>query len=256
MPGDWAQRVRRLGDNAAASETMGKIGSRTAVSNPSTSAVPRQPPVTWEPAPGSHPAGVHNPFSAATVPPPRVPDFNVGQAVPVVSSRSGALSAAPTRPVAVKVAACALLAAAVLTLAIGGMGAYAITELRTTVDHVLDLDQSGTATLVASGYADDTQMILMAVSVAIAAVMAVAYLLVTKSIWSGRSWPRTVSPFLVVLSLPAIFVGPLATIIVLVGAVATAAAWMPSARAYSQQEVVFRDAARSGGGHRSEGDLS
>ncbi len=253
MPSDWAQRVRQLGDNPGARDTVARIRSRAVASNPFTSGALPQPPVA-----GAPPVGVYDPFAAAAAPPlanghnpfttPAPPHaasaFTVGPAASAPLVGSGTPVGALVRPTAVKVAAWALLAAAVLTLGIGGMGAYAIAELRTTVGHVLELDQSGAANLLASGYADDTQVILMVGSVAVAAVVSVAYLLVTRSIWSGRSWPRTVCPFLVLLSIPAIFIGPLATSIVLAGAVATAAAWTPSARAYSQQRAASRAASR------------
>ncbi len=244
MPSDWTQRVRQISDNPAARDAVNRIRSRAVTSNPFTSAAPPEPPGTYPLAHG-FPTGDHNPAAYPAVVPPPVPVFAPAPAGIAPLQTNTTPRNAPMRPGAVKVAVAALLVAAIATLAIGMMGAYAVIELRSTVDHLLSLDQTGAASLLASGYADDTQVALMVASVAIAAVMTVAYLMVAKAIWSGRRWPRTISPFLVVLSIPAVFIGPLATAIVLAGVIATAAAWMPSARTYTQQRAAFRAAARA-----------
>lgn len=248
MPGGaWVQRMRRLGENTDARDTLDRVRSRAASSNPFAPAAP--PRLTTEPPPptsGYDPrvaaapsaTDAYNPF-LGSAPSPATP------VQPPPTCAGSMQDTAPLRPLAVKLASGALLAAAILTLVIGGVGAYAVTELRTTVGRVLELDQTGTATLLASGYADDTQVVLMIISVAVAAVMAVGYLLVAHAIWRGRSWPRALSPFLVILSTPAIFIGPLAVGIVVAGAIATAAVWTPGARAYPQRQAAFRARARA-----------
>lgn len=246
MPGEWAHRLRELGENTVAHNAVEKMRSRATASNPfsSTESSPATPAHSITPGhnpfgPAAAPyGGTHSPFSGA-VP---MPAMITGPQLPLTGDIP---ETAPVRPVAVKLASGALLAAAMLTLVIGGLGAYTIAELRTSVGRVLELDQSGMATLLASGYADDTQVVLMAVAVAIAAIVAVVYLFVAQAIWRGRGWPRNFSPFLAVLSIPAVFIGPLAVSIVVAGVIATAAVWMPGARAYSQQQAAFRVQARA-----------
>lgn len=139
------------------------------------------------------------------------------------------------RPASVKAAAISLLIAGVLTLAMTAIAARAIFDLRDSVDNLMNLDPSGTATFIVSGYADDTETILVVVVAALGALMTVAYMLVVRSVWKGSNWPRNVSPFLAVMSLPAVFLGHVAILIVVAGVVAAVASWMPSARAYSAQ---------------------
>lgn len=242
MPDDWAQRLRQLGKKAGNPDLVDPFRPPAGAANPFSSPGP---------APGYPAAGAYDPFANAAQTASGygpngggwssgVSPFTGGpQGVLPVPEPSGSASVQP-RPLTVKVATWTLVAAATLTLVLGGMGAYAILELRTTFGRVLALDQTGTANLLASGYADDTQVVLMVISTAVAAVMAVVYLFVARAIWRGRSWPRVLSPFLVVLSIPAVFIGPVAIVIVFAGAISAAAAWLPSARAYAQQYPAFR----------------
>jgi hypothetical protein len=137
--------------------------------------------------------------------------------------------------VTVKVAALSLLVAGVLTLALAGLGAWAISDLRDSADRLMDLDPTHTAAFVATDYADGTETVLMVIVGAIGAILAVAYLLVARSVWKGSNWPRVVSPFLAVMSLPALFLGYVAVLIVLAGVAAAGALWMSPARAFAAE---------------------
>lgn len=152
-----------------------------------------------------------------------------------VQQPTGTSGAAWGRPTSVRAATFSLLTAGVLCLVLAGFGVFAIWELRDSADQLLNLDPSGTVNLFASDYADDTETVLTVIVVAIGALLAIAYMLMARFVWKGHKWPRNVSPFLVVLSLPALFLGFVGIAIVAAGVAATVAAWMPSARAFSTQ---------------------
>lgn len=191
--------------------------------DPSASPFGSALPTTGSPF-GDAPAPIADPFGSSNVP-VTVDPF----------TSSGGTTGATGRPPSVKTAAIALLTAGALTLAMTAIAAWAIFDLRDSVDKLMDLDPSHTATFFVSGYADDTETILVVTVAALGALTSVAYMLVARSVWKGSNWPRNVSPFLAVMSLPALFLGHVAILIVVAGVVAVVAAWLPSARAYSAQ---------------------
>jgi hypothetical protein len=238
MPSEWSQRLRQLSDMPRNRETLARLTENGPIpdrfrprSGPVSPATPPAYPFT-DPL-----ASAPNPFSATPYP--------QGASIPAAPSVSVTPASAPARPTAVHVAFYALLSAAALTLALAGLGVYAITELRDTFDNVLKIDKSGTAAVITSGYADNTEIALLVAAAALGAVLAVCYLFVARAIWKGRSWPRRASPFLAVLSLPALFIGHIAIIAVLAGIIAAAACWMPSARAFATQTRAYAAAQRA-----------
>jgi len=136
------------------------------------------------------------------------------------------------RPIAVRIATFALLTAGVLSLVLAGMGVAFVWELRDTTDRLLHLDPSGTVSLLAAGYADGAETVLTMVIVGVGALVAIGYMLVARSVWKGSNWPRNLSPFLLVLSLPAVLLGIVGPAIVAAGFASTVATWTPSARAF------------------------
>lgn len=113
------------------------------------------------------------------------------------------------------------------------MWVYLLTEFRQTVNNAMDVDPSGMVKLFVTDYADDAQLYLTAAVIVLGAVLASGYVAVARAIRKGRRWPRAVCPVLALLSLPAVFLGHIAIIIVAAGLIATAAAWTPTARAFS-----------------------
>ena len=222
---------------------------------------PFMPPQSTPAGPPSNPSSqgattgqAYSPFTGTT---PATPVGSPFGDAPVPAAGPFATSPAPTleqstdnsgavwgRPVSVRIAAFSLLAAGALTLVLAVFGVIAIWELRDSADDLLNLDPSGTAKLFASGYADDAETMLTIILVAAGSLMTIAYMLVARSVWKGKSWPRNVSPFLVVLSLPALFLGIVAIAIVTAGVAATVALWMPSARAYSAEVAASRRLAK------------
>lgn len=194
---------------------------------------------------GGYDAQAHSPFAAAAPSAPaagspfgdsaarRAQPFDSSPLLASPQQATDNSGAACARPVSVRVAAFSLLAAGALSLVLAGFGVFAIWELRDSADDLLNLDPSGTAKLLGSGYADDAETSLTVILVAVGSLITIAYMLVARSVWKGSSWPRSVSAFLIVLSLPALFMGFVAIAIVAVGTAATIALWMPSARAYS-----------------------
>lgn len=169
-----------------------------------------------------------NPFAHMT------PDVNALFAPREVEVESAPIEAGDGgRPIAVKVAAFALAAAGVLTMTLSGLGVWAIFELRDTIDDWIALDPTGVVNILVSKYADDAETVLAIILVGFGSVLTVCYLIFATFIWRGSSWPRCVSPFLVVLSSPAVLIGHVAIAIVLMGLIATVAAWLPAARSYS-----------------------
>lgn len=225
MPGDWSNRLRLLSDMPKNRETLSRLTASAPIPNPF-----RSPPAIAPPHPAANPSGASPPPG----PDPFAPAPYTG---PV-------FAAPPARPVPVRVAVFSLLSAAVLALVLALFGVYAIAELRGSVDNLINIDPSGTATMVASDYVEGTQLAVTFAAAALGAVVAGAYLLVARAIWKGRSWPRQVSPFFAVLSLPALLLGPVAIAAVAAGIVATLAAWMPSSRAFATQTRAYAAATR------------
>ena len=137
------------------------------------------------------------------------------------------------RPVAVKIAAVSLLVAGALSLAQAGIGVWAVFDLRDSFGRLMDLDTTRTAAFLATSYADDAETVMAVIVIGFGAVMTIAYMVVARSVWKGRNWPRNVSPFLAVMSLPALALGAVAILVVLAGVVACVALWMPGARNYA-----------------------
>ncbi|MFG1929949.1 hypothetical protein ACGFK1_04750 [Mycobacterium sp. NPDC048908] len=249
MPSEWSQRLRQLSDMPRNRETLSRLTevapiperfrSRSAPASASISTtnpfteppIPTANPFTRPPAPGP------NPFLPTT--------YGEGAGAHTTPSVNTSPAAPPARPAAVRVAFFALLSAAASTLALAGLGVYAIAELRYTFDNVLKIDKSGTAAVIASGYADNTEIALLVAAAALGAVLTVCYLFVARAIWKGRSWPRRVNPVLAFLSLPALFIGHIALIAVLAGVIAAAACWVPSARTFATQSRAYTLAQRA-----------
>jgi hypothetical protein len=150
----------------------------------------------------------------------------------------------PSRPTAVYLAYLALVVAAVASASLAGLGIYGLTELRGSVDKVLHLDPTGTAVFYARGYVDNAETTLMSSAVALGILFALAYVLVAHAVRKGNGWPRPIGTALAVLSLPAVFLGPVAVVIVVAGIVAVLALWTPSARHYAVQSKAAKRLAR------------
>lgn len=225
MPQDWSKRLQQFNDMPKNRETLAKLAESARIPDRFRPASAPAPSANFEPSPF--------PFD---VPLGTYPDV-----VPV----SPAPLLKPRRPISVRSASFSLLSAALLTLALVVLAVGAITELRETFDNALKLDKSGAATLFASGYADDAQTALIASAAALGAVCAIIYLIVAHQIWRGRHWPRWVSPFLAVLSLPALFLGHLAIVVVFAGLFTAVACWLPSARAFATQSRAHVAAVRA-----------
>jgi hypothetical protein len=150
----------------------------------------------------------------------------------------------PRRPAAVYVAYLALVVAAVASASLAGLGVYGLTELRGSVDKVLHLDPTGTVVFYARGYVDNAETTLMSSAVALGILFALAYVLVAHAVRKGHRWPRPIGTALAVLSLPAVFLGPVAVVIVVAGIVAVLALWAPSARRYAVQSKAAKRSAR------------
>lgn len=233
MPQDWSQRLRELSDMPKNRETLARLTESARM------------PERFRPRPAFPPVPSAEGFDFNSPVTPGV-QHDVAFSPPMVA----APLSMPWRPVFVRAASFALLGAATLTLALVFFAVGAVTELRETLDNALKLDKSGAATLLASGYADDAQNALIASAATLGAVCAIVYLVVARGIWKGRHWPRWVSPFLAVLSLPALFLGHLAIVVVFAGLFTAVAYWLPSARTFATQSrahAVAKRASRRGG---------
>lgn len=260
MPSEWSRRLRQLRDLPRNQETLSRLtGAAPLPERFRTRAAPGSAPVPPANPFAASPAPSPNPFSSAPVPPanpftsappvgpnPFLPSpYEEAAGAPATPSMRTSPTGPPVPPAAVRVAFFALVSAAVATLALAGLGIYAITDLRDTFDNVLKIDKSGIATVVTSEYADNTEIALLVAAAALGAVLAVCYLVVARGIWKGRSWPRRVSPVLAFLSLPALFIGHLALVAVLAGVAAAAACWLPSARTFAEQHRAYTLAQRA-----------
>src|ERR1700737_388047 len=220
MPNDWSQRLRQLSDMSKNRETLSRLTASAPIPNrfskPSPTAPPSEPSANPFADPRT-PSGT-NPFAPAAVHPAPYSDPWLPPAP----------MEAPAKPPAVRAAYLSLLVAAALILVQTALITYAIAELKGSVSNLMNMDPSHTATLLASDCVGDAQIVVTVIVAAIGALFAAAYLFFARAIWKGRSWPRKVSPFLAILSLPALFIGPVAVAAVCAGTVATAAAWMPA----------------------------
>jgi type IV secretory pathway VirB2 component (pilin) len=149
------------------------------------------------------------------------------------------------RPVAVHVAYLALAIAAVGSAILAGLGVYGLNELRGSVDKVTHLDPTGTVAFYSNGYIDNAETMLMSSAVGLGTVFALAYALVALAVRKGHGWPRPVGTVLAVLSLPMIFLGPVALVIVVAGIVAVLALWTRGARQYAVQTKAAKSMARA-----------
>jgi hypothetical protein len=157
-----------------------------------------------------------------------------------------AISSGPAvRPHSVHIACTALVGAAITAVVLAGLAVYGVTELRVNVDNVLHLDPTGTARYYASSYEDQAEIWLTSTAIALGIVLALTYVLFAFAIRKGRGWPRPVGTLLAILSLPAVFLGPVAVFIVLAGIVGVLASWTPSARQYAIQHKTARRTARA-----------
>lgn len=247
MPHDWSQRVRQLRDMPSNRATLARLAESAPIPDRFRT---RQAP-TSSPVPAANPFDVNLPAESNPFGPgyPPVVQHNSGAAqfnlAPPTQSGPAPVVSAPRRPNTVRVASWALLCAAAMTLTLIGIAVGAIFELRDTFDNALKLDKSGTATLVAAGYADDTQTALVVIALFLGVLLAVVYLLVARALWAGRHWPRWVSPFLAVLSLPALLLGHIAILAVIAGIISTVASWMPNARSFATQSRAHAAARRA-----------
>lgn len=148
------------------------------------------------------------------------------------------------RPVTIVLAYSMLIIAAVASAILAGLGVYGLTELRGSADKVIHLDPTGTAAFYANGYVEKAETWGISSAIALGVLFALAYALVAVAVHNGHRWPRYVGPFLAVLSLPAVFFGPVAVVVVLAGIVAVLALWTSSARNYAIQLSVAKRAAR------------
>lgn len=136
------------------------------------------------------------------------------------------------RPTAVHVAFVSLFGAAIASAVLAGVGVVGLMTLRDSVDKVLHLDPTGTASFYANDYVDEAETTLMAAAVGLGIVFAIAYMLVGMAVRRGNGWPRPVGTVLAILSLPILFLGPVAIVIVVAGIIAVLSLWIPSARRY------------------------
>jgi hypothetical protein len=266
MTSAWRDRVKQLGE--AGAEASKKVKQQIEVSAPEVSRRVQQQIKTTAPV-VAHKAREVGKVLAAPASPAVKPDNIVAQQFPAepsplaVSSGSAAASAphrdsstAPAaasspgtrpsieRPTTVHVAYLSLVVAAAGSAVLAGLGVYGLTEIRGSVDKVMNIDRTGTLAMFAHNYLDNAEETLMSSAIGLGIVFALGYVLVAHAIRVGHRWPRPVSTVLAVLSIPILFLGPFGLAIFIAGVVAVLALWSSSARQYTSQLKAAKRLAR------------
>ncbi len=187
------------------------------------------------------PTQAHLAYGGKAISPTHVPPLGtpaVASADPVVADRQ-------KRPAGIHVAYMALGVAAICSAILAGMGVYGLTELRGSVDKVLHLDPTGTVMYYANGYVNNAETWLVSTAIGLGFVFTVAYALVSLAVFKAHRWPRPVGSVLAVVSIPVVFLGPVAVVIFVAGMVAVVALWIPSSRRYAVQARDARRMARA-----------
>lgn len=255
--GVWRDRVRQLGE--AGAEASKKVKQQIEVSAPEVSRRVQQQIKTTAPVVAHKAREVGRALAAPAPPnPPVVSDLQPLPATLPEESSSGyveltppAISAevsqdliAPSRPTAIHVAYLALVAAAAGSATLAGLGVYGLTQIRGSVDKVMNLDRTGTVAVFAHNYVDNVEETLMSWAIGLGTVFALGYVLVAHAIREGHRWPRPVSTALAALSVPVVFLGPFGIAIFVVGVIAVFALWSTSARQYASQLKSFKKLTR------------
>lgn len=249
---DWSGRLRGIAGSIPRAASIGTPRPN----DPFRGGPPKAPGggyAVGSPSPFAPPSPGTNPFTGAPVPTPGAsglvpyPPSPNTPAAPVPADASWAAPRATRAlPPAVRVAFLSLLIAAAASVVLAAFGVYGVYELRDSVDKVTHLDPTGTATFYTADYVDNAEITLVSSAIALGLLAALGYVLVAVAVRSGRSWPRPVGTALTVLSLPAIFFGPIAVVAVFAGIVGMIALWTPGARQYAAEVKATR---RPGGSH-------
>ncbi|OBK22279.1 hypothetical protein A5634_07425 [Mycobacterium asiaticum] len=239
---NWRDRVKKLGESDVSKRVRQQVRDTTPVVAHRIREVGKAlsspvPPPQTPPPPPAMPPPVLPPHALPPQQGAATQQQFAHYAPPLVQP---AAVAKPTRPLAVHIAYTSLLIAAVAAVILAGLGVYGLAELRGSVDKALHLDPSGTASFYANDYVDNAETWLMASAVALGILFALAYFLFAFAVRKGHGWPRLVGTALAVLSLPAIFLGPVAVVIVGAGIISVIALWTPGAREYVAQSKAAK----------------